>query len=317
MNLSLTAALFILLFVGSSHAAPLTSSSPWQGPEHGSLSVASNKISYINEPETVQPDGTTSLVDPTMSAPRLSTSNITTPNDNTTTGITARAPPFGPPRPTYTIVTLVGGPFSCARAEHIPFIDTALASMNAMLGAARYVLSRRGAEASIGVQALFALGTLLTYMHRLNVELRTCIRKPAGPRSTRTLRYRWPNEFYNNAQKVRLPDTYALEGYAPGKAIVIGCPSEQSPSEWKTCGDNSRDGDSAFTEMRLKRRGNTDYTEIMLCPDFFRGAFMKPETLPTFGMRFKRAFLTITLTLQGKLPPGWRREEFISNDAGA
>ena len=100
-----------------------------------------------------------------------------------------------------------------------------------MLGAARNVLNVRGAEASIGVQALFGLRTLLTYMHRLNVEFRSPLSSGNSEQlqALRTLRYKWPHEFYNNAQKVRLQDSSDLERYAPGKAIVINCPSVQSP----------------------------------------------------------------------------------------
>ena len=67
--------------------------------------------------------------------------------------------------------------------------------------------------------------------------------------------------------------------------------------------------------MDLGRSGNTLYTEISLCPEFFRGGFMKPETLPTFGINFKRVFL---MTLGGRLLRGQRpNQDFKTKDAGA
>ena len=319
MNLSLTVALFILLFVGASHAAPLTSSSPWQGAEHGSLSVASNKISHINEPETVQRDGTTFLVDPTMSTPSLSTFNITTPNDKTTTGITAGAPPRAlsraPSQPTYSIVTMVDGPLSCA--AHTQYIDTALTSMNVLLGSARGVLHVSGVEKSIGVRALFGPRTLLTYMHRLNVGFRPALSSVNAEEleGLRTLRYRGPQVFYESAKKLRLIDSYYLERYGPGKAIVIGCPSVRSRTLWEQCTVESTAVKAAYTNMKLKSSGDIEYTEIFLCPPFFQQRFMVLRTVPAFGIAFKRVFLTIMRTLAGI--PGGQQLEFRGKDPGA
>ena len=308
MNLSLTAALFILLFVGSSHAAPLTSSSPWQGPEHGSLSVASNKISYINEPETVQPDDTTSLVDPTMSTPSLSTFNITTPNDNTTTGITARAPPLTSSR--RAIITLVGrGPSSCA--EKTSYINSALQGMSLHLGQARTVLSARDAHKSIGARAFFGKRTLLTYMHRLNVEFRRALSSvtPEQLEEIRASRYKWPHEFFNTAQKAQVEDYNDLQRSPPGRYILISCLSRDSPPYlWEPCRTNTA---VAVSNMNIVPRGHAGFSDILLCPSFF-GGMLTHQTLPQVRASFKRAFKGIADGV-----PRHQLYNFGSNDGGA
>lgn len=287
MNLSLTAALFILGHVSSGYAAPFTSHSPVQGAEPGSLSVAGNMTPPTNEPAAVQLDGTAFLVDPTMPTASHPTHNITTPNGTTTMssmGIAARAP--HEEWRTNNLIVLSQGPLSCA--GKMRFIYKSMKEMDILLDEASKVLNWRDVENSIGAKVFF--GTLLTYMHGLDPEFGATL-SPGNAEDIQAIRethYNWPRTFVSSAGRIASQSIEMIARYPPGKALLFSCPPPSS-----TLGYNACTNIKAYTESRTWQIGNIIASKIMLCPTFFEGQLMDDTDLSAERLAFKNALKNI------------------------
>ena len=245
------------------------------------------------------------------------TSNITTPNDDTTIGIAARAPPENAQLGNNHFIVMHGqGSLSCSKdAAKLQYLKDSMVSMKDQLRLAVEVLGVEGVEQTLGAEVFFGPGTLLTCLHGLNAEFGAALSSDADIESIRATNYAWPLQFISSADQKPVERYSDINSYPhPGRAILFGCPTTPE-AEWratspKRCVDNEKR--LAYTLMQpvSTESNTTTFTEIMLCPSFFRTYFLNRENSGRLATSFNQALDSI---LRPQNPP----LDFSSHEAGA
>ena len=241
-------------------------------------------------------------------------SNITTPNDDTTIGIAARAPPENAQSGNHFIVMHGQGPLSCSKdAEKLQYLEDSMVSMKNQLRSANEVLSVPGVQWSVGASVFFGPSTLLTCLHGLNAEFGAALSSDAKIASIRTTYYARPMQFISSADEKPIESYDDMKLYPHGKAVLFGCPTtaeaEWRAKRWRTrCVDDEKT--VAYTAKDIVLIGSIAVNQIFLCPRFFEFDVLNKDNSGTMAMIFKKAFKNI---VQGQNP----QKKYGPKEAGA